>query len=255
MARQKWHLSLTLLLVGELGLTTILPTKLQAQSVPATIGNPIPTNTTLSVTFDPPGEGKPADTAGGASRDGGICLNDSRDTGPSITPVKPVHHSGLTVASHPTFFVYVPQTSAKQALFVIKDEIEDYFYQKNIPIPTSAGIVSFKLPNDAPELKIGKTYQWSFIMICGEVIRPDSPAVVGQIGRIAPNPELLRQIKTASPLQRAALYGKKGIWYDTIASLAEQRRSQPNDSTLAATWEKLLKSVGLEAIATKPLLQ
>ena len=92
-------------------------------------------------------------------------------------------------------------------------------------------------------------------MICGQAIRPDSPAAQGQIQRIEPKPELLGQLKNLSPLERAALYGKNGLWYDTLASLAEQMRSQPNDSTLISTWEKLLQSVGLEAIATKPLLQ
>jgi hypothetical protein len=220
-----------------------------------TPGNTIPTLSLVSVTFDPPGDGKPDDTAGGASRDGGTCPEDARAIGPSITPLKPANYQGLTVAEHPTFFVYVPQTSAKKALFVLKDEKEDYFYQKTIPIPRTAGIVSFRLPDEAPAIKIGKTYQWSLIMICGEAIRPDNPGVEGKIQRIEANPELLRQLKNLSPLERAALYGKNGVWYDTLASLAEQRRSQPNDSTLAATWEKLLKSVGLEAIATQSLLQ
>jgi hypothetical protein len=92
-------------------------------------------------------------------------------------------------------------------------------------------------------------------MMCGETIRPDNPTVEGRIQRIAPNPALSSQLKSLSAVERAALYGKNGIWYDTLTSLAQQRRSQPKDSTLAATWEKLLKSVGLEAIATKPLLQ
>jgi len=255
MAWQKSRITLTLFLVAELVWTAVLPSQIRAQSALTTPGNTIPTLSLVSVTFDPPGDGKPDDTAGGASRDGGTCPEDARAIGPSITPLKPANYQGLTVAEHPTFFVYVPQTSAKKALFVLKDEKEDYFYQKTIPIPRTAGIVSFRLPDEAPAIKIGKTYQWSLIMICGEAIRPDNPGVEGKIQRIEANPELLRQLKNLSPLERAALYGKNGVWYDTLASLAEQRRSQPNDSTLAATWEKLLKSVGLEAIATQSLLQ
>ncbi|MBD0345660.1 MAG: DUF928 domain-containing protein [Coleofasciculus sp. Co-bin14] len=44
------------------------------------------------------------------------------------------------------------------------------------------------------------------------------------------------------------------MWYDAIISLADLRRSQPGDLTVASTWKELLRSVGLEAIATKPLL-
>lgn len=255
MAWKKSHLSLALLLIGELAFIATLPTPLWAQTVSVTPSTTIPRRSVVRVTFDPPGEGTPSDTAGGASRDGGICPEDAQAISPPITPLKPVHHSGLTVAEHPTFFVYVPQTVAQKAVFVLKDKDEDYFYEKTISIPRTAGVVSFKLPDDAPAIESGKTYQWSFVMICGQAIRPDSPAAQGQIQRIEPKPELLGQLKNLSPLERAALYGKNGLWYDTLASLAEQMRSQPNDSTLISTWEKLLQSVGLEAIATKPLLQ
>jgi hypothetical protein len=253
MTWQKFHLSLALFLVGELVLTAALPTPLWAQTVAATPSTTIPRRSVVRVTFDPPGDGTPSDTAGGASRGG--CPDDSPAINPPVTPLKPINHSGLTVAEHPTFFVYVPQTVAQKAIFILKDKEEDYFYQKTISIPRTAGVVSFKLPDDAPALESGKTYQWSFIMMCGQAVRPDSPVAEGQIQRIEPNPELLRQLKNLSPLERAVLYGKNGLWYDTLASLAEQMRSQPNDSTLLSTWEKLLQSVGLEAIATKPLLQ
>lgn len=237
-------LSLNLMLIAGLVI------QVGAQSAPV-----IPGKTIVSVTFEPLRDGKPDDSAGGASRNGGICPQDTQLLGPSVTPLRPATHSELTVSEHPTFFVYVPQTSAGKALFVLKDDNEDYYYQKIIPMNRSGGIVSFKLPEDAPKIEVGKTYQWSFVMMCGETIRPDNPTVEGRIQRIAPNPALSSQLKSLSAVERAALYGKNGIWYDTLTSLAQQRRSQPKDSTLAATWEKLLKSVGLEAIATKPLLQ
>ncbi len=238
----------------ELVLTAVSPTPIQAQFAPGTSQRPLSSPLVVGVTFDPPGDGKPDDTAGGASRDGGICPQDANALSPSMTPLKPTSYESLTVAERPTFFIYVPQTAAQKAVFVLKDEKEDYYYQKVLPIPRTAGILSFSLPHDAPTLAVGKTYQWSFIMVCGEAIRPDSPGVKGRIRRIEPTPALINQLKQLSPLERAALYGKNGLWYDTVASLAEQRRSHPNDLTLTTTWEKLLKSVGLEVIATKPLL-
>ncbi len=255
MAKQKSHQFLTLVFGGELLLTTLLLTPFQAQSIAATAVKPIPSRTLISQTFEPPGSGKPDDTAGGASRGGGQCPDATGATSPTNMRLKPVIQSGLTVAERPTFFVYVPPTSAEKALFVLKDETEDYFYQKTISIPRTAGIVSVKLPEDAPAIKIGKTYQWSLIMMCGQAIKPDSPTVQGQIQRVEPNAELMRQLNQSSPQERAALYWKNGILYDTLSCLAEQRQAQPNDSSLVALWEKLLKSVGLEAIATKPLLQ
>jgi hypothetical protein len=204
---------------------------------------------------NPPRDPTPTNTVGGGTRSGGACPQDTTALAPSVTPLMPATRQGLTLAAHPTFFVYVPQTSAQKALFVLKDDNEDYYYQKTVSIPRTAGIVSFKLPADAPAIQIGKSYQWSFVMICGESVRPDSPMVNGRIERIAANPGLSSQLNTLLPLERAALYGKDGIWYDTLTILAELKRSQPNDVTLVANWQGLLTSVGLEAIATKPLLE
>ncbi|MBD0345661.1 MAG: DUF928 domain-containing protein [Coleofasciculus sp. Co-bin14] len=203
---------------------------------------------------NPPRDPTPTNTVGGGTRSGGACPQDSAPLAPWVTPLMPATRQGLTVAEHPTFFVYVPQTSAQKALFVLKDDQEDYYYQKIVSIARLAGIVSFKLPADAPAIEIGKSYKWFFIIICGERIRPDSPTVKGHIERIAPNPALSKKLNTLLPLERAALYGKDGIWYDTLTALAQLRRSQPNNSALAANWQELLISVGLEAIATKPLL-
>ena len=257
MAMHNFRLPVTLfsgVLFLELLLTAVLPTQVHAQLANGTSGKTLSSRSALQVTFDPPKDGQPDDSAGGASRGGGICPQDAK-VGSPITPLMPANRYGLTVADHPTFFVYVPQTSAQKALFVLKDKNEDYYYHKTLSLPSTAGIISFTLPTDAPAIEIGKRYQWSFVMICGEAIRPDSPGVKGQIQRIEPNQGLLSQLKNLSPLERAALYGNNGIWYDTLTSLAQLRREQPGDSTLRANWEELLRSVGLGAIATKPLLQ
>lgn len=260
MAWQNTRLFLKVFSIGvsvKLILLAGLPLVVQAQSTPTTSGNPLSSNSIARVTFDPPFDGQPDSTAGGASRDGGICPQDAIIPSTSMKPLMPENQGGLTVADRPTFFVYVPETSAKTVLFVLKDETEteDYYYQKTIPIARTAGIISVKLPSDAPAMEIGKRYRWSFVLLCGGDLRPDSPGIEGQIQRVAENPALSNQLKNSSLLERAALYGKDGLWYDTLTSLAELRRSQPQDTTLAATWEDLLKSVGLEAIATKPLLQ
>jgi hypothetical protein len=44
-----------------------------------------------------------------------------------------------------------------------------------------------------------------------------------------------------------------GIWYDSLATLAELKRRQPNNSTVATSWQEMLKSVDLSAIAEVPL--
>lgn len=225
-----------------------LPTQIQA-SEPKGLG------TRSSVTFEPPDEGEPLDTAGGASRDEGKCPQDSKALKPYVTPLMPATNHGLTAAEHPTFFVYVPQTSAQKVFFSLQDENNNHHYQTTLPITGTPGVVSFRLPASVPALEIGKNYKWSFVLMCENVLRPDSPRVEGRIRRIKLNPALMSQLKNAAPLERAALYGSAGIWYDILAVLAELRQSQPDDLTLTATWEELLNSVGLDAIATEPLVK
>lgn len=226
----------------------------RAESVQANGAQNLFTNKNIRVKFDPPGTGKPKETAGGASR-GNPCSREQVSVGGCVTPLMPVNQEGLTVTERPTFLVYVPETSAKQVFFSLVDESRNYQYQKKISLPGKGGIVSFKLPDDAPALEVGKNYQWSFILIGEQGLRPDSPGVQGEIRRVELNQALMSQLQQVSPIERAALYGKEGIWYETVGTLAELVRSQPMDAALADNWKQLLSSVGLEAIAAQPLVQ
>lgn len=227
--------------------------KLRAQAEAANPSQSIVHTSIARVTFEPPGEGKPDDTAGGASRGDG-CPQEQLAVGQCITALTPAIKNTLTVLEHPTFFVYLPQTSAKEIFFGLVDENNNSHYQIKVPISSKSGILSFKLPDNAPPLEIGKNYRWTFIIVGEKGLRPDSSGVRGEIRRITPSAELMSQLQNQPLLERAALYGKNGIWYDMLASLAEARREEPGNATLASTWQELLKSAGLEAIATKPFL-
>lgn len=229
-------------------------TKVRAQSEAVSQSQSIVGTSIARITFEPPGEGKPDDTAGGASRGDG-CPQEILAVGRCVTPLMPAIKNSLTVAEHPTFFVYVPQTSAREIFFGLVDENNNSHYQIKIPIESKSGILSFKLPDNAPPLEIGKNYRWTFIIVGDQGLRPDSPGVRGEIRRISPNAELMSQLQNQPLLERAALYGKNGIWYDMVASLAEARREEPGNATLVSTWQELLNSAGLEAIATKPFLK
>lgn len=205
------------------------------------------------VTFDPPGDGEPDQTAGGASRGSGCPLNIANG-GDCVIPLIPASQQRVTVAERPTFFVYVPETAAKEIFFSLTDENSQTSYQTKIPITGQSGIVSFKLPDSAPALEVGKNYQWAFILVGENGLRPDSPGVQGTIQRVELNPGVKNQLENVTSLERAALYRKNGLWFETLATLAEARKLQPSDSTLATSWEESLKLMGLGAIATRPLL-
>lgn len=64
----------------------------------------------------------------------------------------------------------------------------------------------------------------------------------------------MNQLEKASPRDAWRVYGQAGIWQETLTTLAQLRRANPNDSAVAAEWEDLLKEVGLGAIAKEPLI-
>ncbi|MFB2975388.1 DUF928 domain-containing protein [Microseira sp. BLCC-F43] len=196
-----------------------------------------------NVRFQTPGESAPANTASGGTR----------TEGQALTALLPTTRYGRTVAARPTFFVYLPPTASKEVFFSVQDERRNHHYQTILKISGKGGIVSFTLPEDAPELEIGKNYVWFFAPIQpGGILQPDNNGAIGWIRRVESQ---TAQNATKTPLERATEYAQQGIWYDTLAILAEAKLTQPGNATLASEWKDLLKEVGLEAIANQPLAE
>lgn len=164
---------------------------------------------------------------------------------------------GLTVSPHPTLFFYIPQTWAETAQFVLIDEQRDRIYSQPIPLEGTPGILSITVPEDAniPPLEPNQTYSWTLALLCPTIaeIREPNLYVTGRIQRIE-NPELAQQVSQATPREVPSLYAEAGIWHDTLHTLAQLRRENPEDTDLTAYWERLLTDVGLADIAQAPLL-
>ncbi len=206
------------------------------------------------VTFTPQGAQAPKRSSGGASRSGSSCGTTKAINSAAVTPLLPTTNIGLTMAERPTIFVYVPETSAKKAFFSIQDEDTNNHYQTTLRLQELPGVMEVKLPDSAPALKTGKNYKWSLVMICTEDLEPDSPSVSGWIRRVEPNRSLVNQQNMKSQLESVSKLAEAGIWYDSLSTLAQLRRSQPKNQALTVSWQQLLKSVGLEALANEPLI-
>ncbi len=256
MARQQTNVPLTLLFTLSLNLAWVGGILNPAQAQTRNEGQRIQPGAIAQVTFNPPGKGQPRNTAGGASRDGNSCVQEPQLSSGCVTPLTPEADQGLTVAARPTFYVYVPQTSARELFFALKDENNQHHYQTNIPVPEGEGaVMAIALPDDAPPLEIGQTYRWTFILIDETGLKPDSPGVQGDIRRVEAN-SLTPGSQQADPtLELAQEYGTAGIWYEMMSTLGQLRQSSPNDPTILASWTGLLASVGLEEIASKPITQ
>lgn len=208
-------------------------------------------NWLISQTFRPPNLGNPPATAGGATR-GATCLKGTQQ----LTALLPQSQIGLTLNSHPTFFWYVPQSPATTARFLLMTRNDSQVvYETTLTLPSKAGIVSFTLPDTVKPLEVGQRYHWFLTINCNPTDRNSNPLADGWVERTAPNTGLSKKIQQTPERDLPNLYADQGIWYEALASLAHMRQTNPTDTSLTASWERLLKSAGLGAFATEPLVE
>ena len=200
------------------------------------------------------GSSSPGRTDSGASREGRRYLNNSNITmgeAPAILALLPQSYFGTTISQRPEILVYLPQTEAKESVFSLKDLEGNTLHQMTVPVSGKAGVISIKVPIN---LKIEKNYQWFLALKIDGQLTPRTPYIDGWIKRIQPNKEIVASMQQNDLLKQATAFGKHGIWYDCVATLAKLRAAQPNNSNLNKHWSELLESVGLEQIDKAPVL-
>lgn len=249
---------LNLMTVGLLFLSTTAPTIAQS-----TANRSARSDRTLSrVLFSPPqDEKKPEErTEGGGSRQDTYCLQDATSgnlanfpsSQSSLILLVPPNNFGLTTAKRPKLWIDLPETSARQVVLSIREEGEEgktHHSKTFIPITGDSAIIGLQPSPDSPPLEVGKTYQWSVVLVCGEKPSPNDPAFETWVSRVD-TPEPINQ---GSTLEQAAWYGEQGIWYDALTSLIQARRAQPHNQDLIGIWTDFLESGGLKEIASEPL--
>lgn len=146
------------------------------------------------------------------------------------------------MATHPTFLVYVPRTSAKNGEFSLRSQDGRGVYRKTIALTDAPAVISIAPAAQAAPLEVGKQYIWSFAVICNPDDRLEDRFVTGSVQRTKLEPSRLRQIEQTPLKQRIALYQKNGIWYDALALLFELNHTQPNDPSLSIAWREFLQS-------------
>ncbi|MEG4807652.1 DUF928 domain-containing protein [Microcoleus sp. F8-D3] len=241
----KRFLHFTALAMAVLAIALTLPSWLAPmQAVPA------PILLSQNVNFQPPDVTAPDNRQGGTHR--GCKLRD----GLSITPLIPQSNIGLTLTESPTFFVYVSQPAAQVEFILLNEDESEVVYETTLK-NDKAGIVGVSLSEKGKtkNIEVGKRYVWSFALACDPLERSGDYIVKGWMQRIEPQATLKSDLANPDPMAKAIAYAKNGIWYETLATLAEMRRLAPDNSRLTTEWTQLLKSQGLESIATQPLVQ
>lgn len=204
----------------------------------------------------PPVVGAPGRTVGGGTRgpvEAASCLTGS----PTVTALSPENNVVTTVSTHPSLFWYIPQTKAKSAKFVVFDidNQEQTVYETTLALKGVPGVVRLNLPRTVT-LETGKRYQWELSLDCNPDDFDETAVVRGWIKPIRLTTEQKNQLAAAKqPLKQAEVYAQAAVWQETISLLAQLRRDRPNDPRVNQAWQELLKSVRLDAIATKPIVE
>ncbi len=217
------------------------------------------------VNFEPPSEsGDPYSTAAGGSRSN--CPQYQSQSNRPVLPLTPLlpktTDQFLTVKQRPTFFVYVPPTSASTILFQLKDNQDQIIYQSLIPVSASTGkIVDVQMSKSDTSLNIGQKYQWSAFLLCHydsleakndlssfetSYDLMNDPWITGNVTRIATSSTLNQKSENNLSMGLVNQYAEKGLWFDTLATLHQMIKQQPEKTQLVQTWQQLLESQGLE---------
>lgn len=214
----------------------------------------------------PPNLGRPVGRRrGGASRTDDACSYTSQEPLIALVPSDQIVSDTsinnsidnwesvwtLTASSHPTFWFYTPYHLAGDTplKFVLLDEGGNIVYQKIwAPTLSGEGILKVETPSFLSGLQPGEKYHWFFIIEC------DQTYVEGWVERIELDESEKSMLNQASPRDQAIFYASKGIWQDALTVLAELRLAEPQNSALAADWDRLLESVDLSDLSRFILL-
>ena len=162
-----------------------------------------------------------------------------------------------TISERPTIYFLTPKIRGL-AYFRLYDGDSSVLerkpiYQTSFSINNEAGLIAFKMPDDAPILEIGKRYTWDFKVTPS--YRPrmgisEEPKIVsGTMRRILPPKKLVARLsKTSLSSDRAALFAQESIWFETIQILAEAKLTVPKNTEIFDEWTALLKSANLDRV-------
>jgi Domain of Unknown Function (DUF928) len=156
---------------------------------------------------------------------------------------------GKTTSPHPTFWFFVPETPRSTQLeFFLQNQQEEDIYRTSVPTPQQSGTIGVRIPTSQAPLQLNQNYHWTLKakVPCG-TSTPNRVYVDGWVTRV--------NLPGVSQQNNSDSYAQKGIWYDAVTSLAQQRLQKPNDLQVEQDWSDLLESGNLQSIAKQPLLR
>lgn len=231
--RQSW---LILVLLAALGLNLGQPKTIMAQQLKEIIAS----IRQQKSNFNPPQRGAPGNRNDAGSR--------SHDL--AFLPLIPKNNKGLTISSHPTFWLYIsPNFSCDKLGFSLVEKegkTDTIFYKTQLKLSQDKGLIEFPLPPDAPPLTIGESYRWIFS--CGANAR------YGEIERISFSHSFAHQINHLNQQEKLEILKERDVWYEFLTILVNLRRNFPENQNLKKIWDNLFKNPAVDLEEVIPLI-
>ncbi len=199
--------------------------------------------------YKPPMLGKPTRTVGGGSRGTG-------DSAPSLYAIVP-NHVAQTASQQPSLFWYVdgvPPASAKVEFTLIDDESVDPQLEATLETPKRPGLHRIRLADHGVTLTPGNEYEWSVSIIVDPNDRSKDIVATGWIDCVARTDGLAARLASEGETRSVHVFAEEGLWYDALTALGDQMQRNPGDPELKEIRSSLLHQVGLDTVATAPVL-
>lgn len=191
---------------------------------------------------------------------------DPTETG-FLTALIPGDGPALTMASHPTFWAYVPFNAddVESMQLSVRPVNEADIATVDIPVPEALpGVVSLPLPDTEAALEPDVTYNWVLRVHCRNSPQPGPDFfVMGAVHRVTTSEGLTQTLAQAdSAAERVAVYQQNGLWYEALTKLGQRYQLEPGNTAIAAQWETFLEGLEIDwqafniefDVATQPIV-
>ncbi|PZU97736.1 MAG: hypothetical protein DCE90_06560 [Pseudanabaena sp.] len=154
-----------------------------------------------------------------------------------------------TISKRPTIYFLTPKVDGRVYFRLDEDfgtpSQRKRIYRSSFKIKNDAGVIAYRLPDDAPNLELNKRYSWKFDI--DDV--SNTRSVYGSIKRVELDQVVAQKLSVMTdPLERASLLAAQGIWYEALQILAEAQLTVPKNLEIFEEWAALLKSASLDRV-------
>ncbi|MGD1804398.1 DUF928 domain-containing protein [Dapis sp. BLCC M126] len=166
-----------------------------------------------------------------------------------VTPVN--QETMATLASHPTFWLYIPRSG--NINFVLQDKIEGdkIIYETKFNVASEPGFISWKLPSSSPPLDIDSVYNWEFTFDCGDDLLV---IVEGIIFREEATDSLISELESAETvIDKIDVYQENDLWPESVNELVNLRRKNPDDPKIKDKFKILLGNKWYDDLVYDPI--